>query len=468
MITRFDIEERVREWGLAEQVVEKDYVLGWVLWGIANDPVLSEQWVFKGGTCLKKCYLETYRFSEDLDFTVLPGGPLLAEELEPLLSRILTRVGEESGIDFTREKLSLKKHPQYEYTEGRIYYVGPRKSPSPARIKLDLNRSEKLVRPAEARPIAHAYPDTLPGNATIRCYSSIELFAERLRAMGDRGRPRDLFDIVNMHRREEFAADPAEVRTALQEKCAHKQLPVPTLASITHPERIAELKADWSNMLGHQLPELPPVDDFLDALVELFQWLDGSAPQPELPSMDVKSEETVEPAWRPPATVRTWGSEAPIERIRYAAVNRLCVELGYKGTKRLIEPYSLRRTGEGKYILCAVRVDNREDRAYRVDRIESVRLTQRSFKPKYRIEFTSSGSVPAPRFKPKNRAGRNAQPDVYGRSSAFHVVTCPQCGRVFYRESSDTLLNNHKRKGGGAWCPGSGTYGNYVGMRKRK
>ncbi len=32
-------------------------------------------WVFKGGTCLKKCYIETYRFSEDLDFTVLPGGP---------------------------------------------------------------------------------------------------------------------------------------------------------------------------------------------------------------------------------------------------------------------------------------------------------------------------------------------------------------------------------------------------------
>jgi len=39
VITRADIVERVQEWGLAEQVVEKDYVLGWVLWGIGSDPV---------------------------------------------------------------------------------------------------------------------------------------------------------------------------------------------------------------------------------------------------------------------------------------------------------------------------------------------------------------------------------------------------------------------------------------------
>jgi predicted nucleotidyltransferase component of viral defense system len=81
MINRQAIEERVREWGLREDVVEKDYVLGWVLWGIGADPVLSLRWAFKGGTCLKKCYIETYRFSEDLDFTVLPDGPILQRDL---------------------------------------------------------------------------------------------------------------------------------------------------------------------------------------------------------------------------------------------------------------------------------------------------------------------------------------------------------------------------------------------------
>ena len=64
-------------------MIEKDYVIGWVLWGIGSDPSLSTSWVFKGGTCLRKCYVETYRFSEDLDFTVLPGGPAEASQVIP-------------------------------------------------------------------------------------------------------------------------------------------------------------------------------------------------------------------------------------------------------------------------------------------------------------------------------------------------------------------------------------------------
>ena len=75
MISRAEIEERVRLCELREDIVEKDYVLGWVLWDIGIDPRLHDTWVFKGGTCLKKCYIETYRFSEDLDFTVLQNGP---------------------------------------------------------------------------------------------------------------------------------------------------------------------------------------------------------------------------------------------------------------------------------------------------------------------------------------------------------------------------------------------------------
>ena len=83
MITKLTLEERVREWALRDSVVEKDYVLGWLLWGIGSDKHLADTWAFKGGTCLKKCYIETYRFSEDLDFTILPGGPVAPDALEP-------------------------------------------------------------------------------------------------------------------------------------------------------------------------------------------------------------------------------------------------------------------------------------------------------------------------------------------------------------------------------------------------
>ena len=91
LITRTDLNERITEWGIREDVVEKDYVIGWALWGIGADPILSALWAFKGGTCLKKCYVETYRFSEDLDFTVLPGGPGEPGQVIPLLKTVLER-----------------------------------------------------------------------------------------------------------------------------------------------------------------------------------------------------------------------------------------------------------------------------------------------------------------------------------------------------------------------------------------
>ena len=76
MIEKLEIADLARELSLDLHVVEKDYVLGWLLAGIAANPELSKNWVFKGGTCLKKCYFETYRFSEDLDFTVTEEAQL--------------------------------------------------------------------------------------------------------------------------------------------------------------------------------------------------------------------------------------------------------------------------------------------------------------------------------------------------------------------------------------------------------
>jgi len=109
MISHEDIKNLVSEWRLREDIIEKDYVIGWVLWGIGSDPDIGPKWVFKGGTYIKKCYIEIYRFSEDLDFTVLPNGLIKPEELLPILDRILKRIAEESGIDFSVPEPRLKQ-----------------------------------------------------------------------------------------------------------------------------------------------------------------------------------------------------------------------------------------------------------------------------------------------------------------------------------------------------------------------
>ncbi|GFP31884.1 uncharacterized protein HKBW3S42_00190 [Candidatus Hakubella thermalkaliphila] len=170
MIRHEDIRDLVFAWGLREDVVEKDYVIGWVLWGIGSDPELSISWVFKGGTCLKKCFIETYRFSEDLDFTILPGGPIRPEEVNEIIGRILSRVAAESGIDFSVRAPRFRGRDAPLSTEGRIYFRGPRGATTPASIKLDLNGQEKVVRPSVLRKISHPFPDSLPPG-DIRCYN---------------------------------------------------------------------------------------------------------------------------------------------------------------------------------------------------------------------------------------------------------------------------------------------------------
>ena len=55
----------------------------------------------------------------------------------------------------------------------------------------------------------------------------------------------------------------------LRQKCAYKAIPVPTLQTLL-PHRPA-LDAMWSDMLSHQLPVLPPLNDFRDALHEVLE-----------------------------------------------------------------------------------------------------------------------------------------------------------------------------------------------------
>ena len=398
MISHEDIKDLVSEWRLREDIIEKDYVIGWVLWGIGSDPDIGDKWAFKGGTCIKKCYIETYRFSEDLDFTVLPDGPIKPEELLPILNGILKRVTEESGIDFSVATPRLKERESPLSVEGRIYYRGPRNAPTPASIKLDLSASEKIVRPSVLRKIAHPYPDKLPPPTQIRCYAFEEVFAEKIRAMGERSRPRDLYDIINLFRRRDLQTRPELIRSVLKEKCEAKGISVPTFMSIENSPYRDELESEWENMLGHQLQVLPPFEQFREELPQLFNWLEESYTPEEIKSVPIQRDEDT--TWTPPPTTWSWGIGIPLESIRFAAANHLCVELGYRKqgyyiNHYLIEPYSLRRTRKNNLILHAIKSETREHRTFRVDWIQSIKVSTKPFKPKYKIEFSPTGPIRA-------------------------------------------------------------------------
>jgi len=419
------------------------------------DPVLSQSWVFKGGTCLKKCYIETYRFSEDLDFTVLPGGPFRPDEVEPLLVRTLARVNAESGIDFSAPP-RLKLRPNEVSTEGRVYYTGPRRTPQPARVKLDLSADEPVVRPPVLQEIGHPYPDALPNGGSVRCYSFEELFAEKIRAMAQRARPRDLYDIINLFRRNDLRMYPDAIRSALAEKCAAKNIGPPTAADFVGSGLLAELESEWANMLGHQLPSLPPLAPFLEELPLLFAWLAGEVEEMQASPIAYARDE--DESWSPPPTVSTWRAGVPLETVRFAAANHLLVELDYDGTTRLIEPYSLRRTRAGNLILHAERADGGGHRSYRIEKIAGLRATTTPFRPRFPIEFSARGPLHAP---PQYRtlvppAARTTRSRRSG--GAEYVYACHRCGRQFAHTMRNAKLRQHNDEYGNRCSGRSGLY----------
>jgi predicted nucleotidyltransferase component of viral defense system len=392
MIPKRELIDLRNEWQLDLAVIEKDYVLGWLLASIAIEPALADTWVFKGGTCLRKCYYETYRFSEDLDFTVAAGGPETPEELLPIFARAADWLREETGIELVFGEKAFERRTNKrgkETTGGKIAFRGPNPPHSLPNIKIDITSDEALLDPPALRPIAHPYTDQpLPVDG-VRCHTIVELFAEKLRALAERCRPRDLYDVVHMHRHPDLIGRTGEVVERLAAKCAHAGIEVPTLEAIHASPFRNDIEQQWVSMLGHQLPQpTPTFSSFWDALVDVFGWLAGDL---VVPVLERAEEPGLDPTWTAPRAIRPWNYGFPLELVRYAGANRLKVEIDYRAREgrqgpRIVEPYSLRASQAGDVRLMVVN-DQGWLRGYRLDRIAGVRGTNESFVPRYVVEF---------------------------------------------------------------------------------
>jgi len=216
-------------------------------------------------------------------------------------------------------------------------------------------------------------------------------------------------------------------------------------------------------MLGHQLPVLPPLADFWAVLPEVFTWMMGRAEAPQRARIDAGSSEIAIRTRALPTAVPI-RARAPLEIIRFAATNYLCVDLAYDGSVRRIEPYSLRQTAEGNFVLHAIRSDSGEHRSYRVDRIQGASVTGQSFAPRYVVELTPEGPLPVARVASRPRTGgggswgaqtapRRRRAVTPWGNEPVHVFRCTVCGKTFQRKSMDGSLNPHKHPRGYE-CPG--------------
>ena len=391
MVTKKEIKHVALVHGLRPQIVEKDYLLGWVLAGIYHHAALQSNWIFKGGTCIRKCYFDTCRFSEDLDFTIIRPSHLNRDFLIETFSEISEWIFEQVGLEIPERLLSFEifTNPRgSESCQAKVGYRGPI-SPrvgfrSLPRLKIDLTFDEIVVLPPIERTICHAYSDDPQKGISVRCYAPEEAFAEKICALGHRAKPRDLYDAINLLRNDEEQPNHSVLNDLIRKKSAHRDRPVPTLVDVR--EKRKSLEHPWTAMLSHQVQKLPPFETYFNALPEFFDWLETGT-LPSLPAVDqmAAGEEVIRvPTMNLPINL---GTHISLEAIRFAGVNYLCVDIQYGQSTDRIEPYSLRRTKDGDIVLHAVGVTDGEPHSYRIDQIHGATITQQSFVPRYLVEL---------------------------------------------------------------------------------
>jgi uncharacterized protein len=245
---------------IREEVLERDYCLAWFLAELAESD-LQTALAFKGGTALKRCYFGDYRFSEDLDFTLVEPVPL--EEIKRRLEPVYAAVRESSGIVFVSDREDRDAHMN-NYT-FYLKYAGP--LPAENDVKVDITRRERLVYPLQERSVLRGYEEfsDVPEKRVVRAYSLEEITAEKIIALADRARnePRDLYDLWHLTSNAGVALD--HLTDAISAKLEFRGQAYEGLeAAIRRKE--ARLKILWSGRLDYQMTKLPKFDEVFRAV----------------------------------------------------------------------------------------------------------------------------------------------------------------------------------------------------------
>jgi predicted nucleotidyltransferase component of viral defense system len=264
--------------GVEPRIVELDYALGWALGGIAGNEYLSGRLVFKGGTCLRKCYFPDYRFSEDLDFTATEWFGW--KELQEAVAQAFSTAADLSGIDFSAQEPRVRIiEEEYGRETLRLthYWRGPHTTAgSPRGIRLDITRDEVVAFEPVLRSVVHPFSDFENlAPLRIRCYALEEVMAEKVRAvLGQRifAVSRDLYDIFSLLDQ----VDERRVLGVLPKKLDVRGLGPEEIGAGRLIDRREEFRADWERNLVHLLPPggekgfdevWDPVSEFLTRVI---------------------------------------------------------------------------------------------------------------------------------------------------------------------------------------------------------
>lgn len=384
VISETEVKSISRDDGVPLANVEKDYVMGWLLWGIYNMPNMANNLVLKGGNCLRKVYFPDTRFSDDLDFAAYQ---LRTEDIfHGQLQDLCELVGQTSGIhfDIDRTRVDKKDTPDGEKValDGRVYFKGFAGDASlTMRVKFDVSEFERIVLPVQEHELIHSYSDADQCLARVQTYSLEEVLAEKLRSWIQRTRSRDLFDVVAIASSQSIPISKRNVLATFFQKTIFQDMPMAGKEEMLFDSKFDAIAPTWSETI------ICPSRTFLVArnAIRLFRDFVDALFDPEL--LAALGTSTASKL----ARHFDFGSgfrEAIIE----AGRARQLITLRYSNRNREVEPYSFRykwtKKGYGaEYFFGFDRTRGQTIKSFFLHRIQGVSILPREFQPRWLVEF---------------------------------------------------------------------------------
>lgn len=259
MIPIAELKTRARKENIQERTIEIDFVLGWLLLCLGEVPALSRDLVFKGGTALRKIYSSTWRYSEDLDFTL--SRSVSRSELIAACATWCERTARASGLTLgspEEDTPAPAKLAQQGNFAIWLPFVGPLgKSARHRRIKVDISATEPILLPPEQRAVTADFSDQHRIKRKVQVYAAEEILAEKLRSLLQRREPRDLYDTWRLLTSGEVSLDIDLAIQLLPGKCQTRAVRSSDLRRILTESSSGPLARAWQIRLGSQLSELP-------------------------------------------------------------------------------------------------------------------------------------------------------------------------------------------------------------------
>lgn len=440
MITREEIEQKSREFGIHVADVQRDYVFGWLLLGLYGATNLKDSLILKGGNCFRKAYFPNTRFSSDLDFsTALAIDPPGVIEQFNAACRI---VQEQAGVAFELDRSQIREQQQLDgkrrVFDLRVYFKDfyGNADHITIRLSIDITEFDRIYLPVQSRRIIHPYSDQAACTGDVRCLKLEEMIANKLKCLLQRKHVPDVYDLVySVFVNHDIAVDRGEVLTTFLSKTIYQRSPGAARQLLLELPLMA-FKNAWSRYIIAPLQGLLDFEEAIQRFAAIINELFGAYPAGGRAAFAFF-----------PSSLRT-----PIIE---AGADRRLMRMIYKGVSREIEPYSLvykqRKDGHGEeYFYAYDRTGGGSSgpgiKSFLNHGIEHLELLDAKFEPRYAIELSKAGEAMGRGYfdRPFGSRATSGGRRATLRHGWRYTLECSYCSRRFKRMRRNVTLNPHQ------------------------